>query len=461
MNKRPSLCHWAALLVSAWWVCILGVTYNAVAQEREPAWAYEKWHQPIQDKASHSTSTPLGLKGEQLLHRLTVSGYGTMNYHNYLQYDLDPYTRDKIDLEKFALYVHYRLTPKIRLFTEVEYEHGGTGATMEFDALEEAGEFEMEIEQGGEVKLEALFLDFAFHPAFNLRVGRTKLGIGLCNNLDRPNKYFTTTRIEGESTMLPNGWYETGLQAYGWLWNNRLSYQLSLTSGLDSSGFSGRNWIQGGYQTRFEMPQAEAFAISGRLNYNFGKQRKSFVGLSAYANNTNPNRPKNDLANTKGWVTIVGGHLALRGSNWVLNASILWGNLQNSDIISQKNASLSNSLNVKRRPIGKEVLTASVEVGYNLLPILGYHGKQALFPFARYDYYDTMHKTSGNVIKDGKWERHTWATGLNWMPNQYIVLKAHYTDRTFNQQHIDRVTHQDMGHLKKEREVTIGVGFSF
>ena len=42
----------------------------------------------------------------------------------------------------------------MRLEAELEFEHGGTGITMEFDKLEEFGEFEMEVEKGGEVIVE-------------------------------------------------------------------------------------------------------------------------------------------------------------------------------------------------------------------------------------------------------------------------------------------------------------------
>ena len=208
INVKATLLYRVVWLLGVSYLFAFGVHQSALAQE--PSWAYEKWGDEASSESDARVTAKKGLKGMDLLQRLTISGYGTMNYHNYLQHDLDPYTRNKIDMEKFSLYMHYRLLPKLRLFTEVEYEHGGTGASMEFDALEEAGEFEIEIEQGGEVKLEALYLDFAFHPLFNLRVGRAKIGVGLCNNFDRPNKHFTTTRIEGESTMIPSGWYETG-----------------------------------------------------------------------------------------------------------------------------------------------------------------------------------------------------------------------------------------------------------
>lgn len=404
---------------------------------------------------------PTGVSGGVLSDRVTISGYGNINYTNYITKEYDPYQKNRLDLEKFALYFKYRFTDWLRLSSEIEFEHGGTGATMEFDTIEEAGEFEMEIEKGGEVVLEHLYLDFLLHPMINVRAGRVKLHMGLVSSTYRPTHTFTVKTPEGESEMIPSGWYETGIQLYGGFFNKKLTYELSLTSGLDNSAFSGRNWIRNGHQTRFEMPVAEALAYSLRMDYHFGKFNESFAGFSAFFNNTTPNRPKLDMKKIDGWVSVLGAHLGINEGDLRFNAGVMWGYLQNSGAISYKNANLSKFLNVKRTAVGEQALAISAEVGYNVLPLMNTKTEMRLLPFVRYDYYDTMFKVDKDVTKMGLHERSVWSTGFNWFITPNVVLKAQYTDRTFGVNHFDLVSKQDTGRRKKEREALIGIGFSF
>lgn len=68
--------------------------------------------------------------------KFSFSGYGAVNYYNYGTYDSDSQIRDKIDPERLNLYIGYRFNDWISMRSEVEFEHGGTGATMEYDVQE-------------------------------------------------------------------------------------------------------------------------------------------------------------------------------------------------------------------------------------------------------------------------------------------------------------------------------------
>ena len=87
--------------------------------------------------------------------RFSVEGYGIINYYKFW-WDTDLPRRAAFDLERFAIEPEYRVNDKIKLEAEIEFEHGGTGSTMEFDKLEEFGEYEQETEKGGEVVVEKL-----------------------------------------------------------------------------------------------------------------------------------------------------------------------------------------------------------------------------------------------------------------------------------------------------------------
>ena len=90
--------------------------------------------------------------------KFVISGYGLANYYNY-QWQTDPTKRNAIDVERLVVYPGYIFSKNWRVDSEIEFEHLGTGATMDFDVLEEFGEFEQEVTKGGEVILERLFLN--------------------------------------------------------------------------------------------------------------------------------------------------------------------------------------------------------------------------------------------------------------------------------------------------------------
>lgn len=88
-------------------------------------------------------------------------GYLTAAYEQYDFFrnaqDDDPERRARTDLERVVLEAERELSDDWRVEAELEFEHGGTGSAVEFEP-EEFGEFEQEIEQGGEVRVEYAYL---------------------------------------------------------------------------------------------------------------------------------------------------------------------------------------------------------------------------------------------------------------------------------------------------------------
>jgi len=399
-------------------------------------------------------------KKEPLLkwNNFSLRGYGVINYYNN-DYDTDPTLKDKFDAERLNLYLEYFFTDKISLKTEIEYEHGGTASAIDLDTQEEFGEFEDEIETGGGVKLEQVHINFKIKPYFNIRAGKMKMYFGLHQSLDTPVQYFTTTRQEMENAILPLGWYETGIEFYG-TFAKRFNYRAYIVSGLDASGFSSRGWIKDGYQQRFEMANAQSFAFSARLDYKFGTHKDTYIGVAAYINDAAANRPKEDMEESA-YVTIVEGHITYNENNWRFNAIGLYGNLENSNIVSIRNANLSNNLGVKRTPVGKNALGLSAEVGYNILPLIKSDSKQQLYPFMRYDYYDTMQDVEGSIIDNPRWERTTITGGINWFVHPQIVVKAQYSDRRLGSENYDLSTLEFTGEKQHDKTFSAGIGFKF
>lgn len=368
-------------------------------------------------------------------------GYGAINYFRY-DWDTDPDRRDAIDLERFVVEGEYEWSERFLLEAEIEFEHGGTGATMELDKFEEFGEYEQEIESGGEVVVEKLEVVYRQSDNLHWHFGHFIVPVGLTNARHEPTDYFTVARPESEVALLPTVWHETGIGVFGRA--GRWSGVVQLVNGLDSTGFSSRNWIAPGHQGRFETVNAEAFAYVARLN--FEPWRGLHLGTSAYTGNTVPNRPKPDMEGVDGTVTIATAELVLERGPWTLRGQYLHGWLRNADEISDANRQLSNNLNVKRTPVGSEAEAVGVEAGFDVLSL--FDGAGRLDVFARYDDYDSMAATSGDVSDNPRWERTTWSGGLNYRPIEDLVFKLQYA-------------HRELGLDEDNVENTLGLGMGF
>lgn len=378
------------------------------------------------------------------------SGYGVINYYHFNDQVL-PDKRAAFDVERLNLYIKYHFNDKIELKTEIEFEHGGTGVSLEFDPLEEFGEFEDEISKGGEVNIEELNIQYKIKPYFKIRAGKLKLNLGNAE-LDRPINYYTGYRSEVENTLMPLGWYEVGLEFSGDIPLKKgksypaLAYKLYVTSGLDNSGFSSLNFIKRGYQKRFEMINADNMAYALRLDYDLDES--SYVGFNIYAGNGTGNRPKKDFT-LPAWLTMGDVHFNIEKPNWRVTGYFMTAYLQNSEKLSAANRNLSNNLGVKRTPVGKIAMGSYLEAGYNFLSFIQKKEiKQKLFLFGRFDYYDSMFRTEGNITDNPRYERFVYTGGLNYMPINNIVIKTHFS-------------HKTLGSKETENTFLLGLGFNF
>lgn len=385
----------------------------------------ETWLNTSSEKGAKDTKSPYSFKG-----------YMVANYFNY-DWDTHAEKRNEADLERLVLEGKYQFNDQWSVHAEVEYEHGGTGSTMEFDVFEEFGEFEQEIEKGGEIVLEELFVQFDYKPWLGFRVGEIPVPVGLINKRHRPSHYYTTERSEAESSMIPVAWHEIGVELRGKY--NGFFYRGQVITGLDSTGFSSANWVKRGFQKRFERKNADNLAFVASLDYSFSHLGVDYlngaeIGGSFYWGNTSDNRPKPDL-HEDAEVMILGFHGVYESGPWTFRGATLFGHLSNADLVSASNRRLSNNLNVKRSPVAKEALAWYLEGGVDLFQFMP--NKPTFIGhsfdwFVRYDSYDTMHKTAGLIFDNPRWEREVWTTGFNYSPINGVMVKGQYSHRTIN-----------------------------
>lgn len=391
------------------------------------------WKIAVINAQTDSTRTEDKLKKvSAFLSKFQLKAYGVVNYYAF-DWETLPNKRNAFDPERLNMYLYYDFTDKIQFKSEIEFEHGGTGATMAFDPLEEFGEFEQEIEKGGAVILEQINLLFKIHKVFNIRVGKMRFYMGNASKQDQPREYFTAYRSELENTILPLGWYETGIELSGDfpLKTGKsfpyFSYKLYIVSGLDNTGFSSRNWIRKGFQTRFETINANNLAYALRLDYNFGKD--SWLGFNIYTGNATGNRPKNDFT-TPSQVTYGDVHFSWDGHPWRARAYGMLGNIQNSEALSTANRNLSNNLNAKRTPVGAMAGGAYAEAAYDLIHLVKPNAGHQFYLFGRAEWYDSMLQTEGTVSDNPRYERQVFTAGFNYYPYPTVVIKTHYAWRS-------------------------------
>ncbi|MCK5888690.1 MAG: hypothetical protein KAG19_01975 [Methylococcales bacterium] len=388
---------------------------------------------------NHATEKPETIAANSVKEEKPYSfgGYAVGNYFSY-DWDTHPDKRDETDLERFVFEGKYQFDEHWSVHAEVEYEHGGVGSTLEFDVFEEFGEFEQEIEKGGEIVLEELFVQYDYQPWLGIRVGEIPVPVGLINKRHKPSQYYTTERSAGESSMIPVAWHELGIELRGKY--NGFFYRGQVITGLDSTGFSSANWIKRGFQKRFERKNAENLAFVASLDYDFAhlgidSLKGMDIGGSFYWGNTADNRPKPDLHDDAN-VMILGLNGSYERGPWTLRGSALYGQLSNADLVSKANRRLSNNLNVKRTPVAKSALAWSMEAGVDLLHFVpnksDFFAQQHFDWFVRYDNYDTMHEVSGLVFDNPRWEREVWTTGFNYSPVKLFTIKGQYSHRNIN-----------------------------
>ncbi len=409
---------------------------------------------PLSLLSQSDTATANALAAK--LGRMSLSGYGAMNYHNF-NWQTDSVKRSTIDNERFVLDFGYRWTDRLKLNTEIEFEHGGTGVEVEFDRFEEFGEFEFDVSKGGEVLVEQMNLEFGLPCRLNLKVGRVKVPFALMFSRDEPTDYPTATGSEMEVQILPTNWTENGLLLKGifgkhgrWLWH------LAVVNGLDGSAFNSANWIKRGNQTRFEMVNAENFAAVARLDFH--PHDEFLLGISGYVGNTTGNRPKPDLrVETPLGVGEV--HFQWKKAPINLSAMALLGALGNSEALSNQNRNLSNNLNVKRTPVGAAAAGAFAEAGFDVLGERGLFFKSSKregLLFGRFDWYDTQFRTEGQIFNNPRWERRSWTAGAVFKIIEDVQLKAQFTDRLVG---APAPTSVDGG--RHERTFVAGFAFEF
>ncbi|MBR1849900.1 MAG: hypothetical protein IJ789_00850 [Bacteroidales bacterium] len=376
--------------------------------------------------------------------RLTIGGYGEAVYKynfysdNIFRYAFPDRYKDarghgRVDLPHAVIMLGYDFGSGWSMGTEIEFEHGGVEAAVEMEA-EETGEFEKEIERGGEVALEQFWVQKSFRPELNLRMGHIVVPVGMTNQNHTPNQFFTVYRPEGENTIMPCTWHETGVSLWG-RWRS-LRYEVQLLPGLNSNYFNNSGWVHDGSASAYEFRPANNLATAARLDWWATPQLR--LGVSAYVGNsfnndivTDKRERYNDITGT---VAIATFDFAYRSNLLIVRGNADYGYLSDAATIGPRNQNQNHS-SASPYPhtlVGEKALALGLEGGVNLLGSR-LDGKR-LFLFGRYDHYDSFIPAEGQA-NVGWAERSLVSAGVNYMPLPEVIVKAECGVRLLSEQY--------------------------
>ena len=373
--------------------------------------------------------------------RLSVGGYGEIAYgrnfysdhvSRYSQPELhkDDPSHGRFDIPHAVIYMGYDFGKGWSFGTEIEFEHGGAGIAYEKED-EEGGEWEQETEKGGEVELEQFWIQKSFSRAANLRMGHIVVPVGLNNAHHEPLSFFTVYRPEGESTILPSTWHQTGVSFWGRSGDFR--YEAQVLAGLNADNFTNTGWISKGHKSPMEYDVANKYGASLRLdNYSIRGLR---IGLSGYyghsIGNSYPRNANGVDAEYKGQVAIGAIDFTYNDHNWILRGQADYGYLGDAEQLKYVYNRLNSKSPFKHSAfVSKNAYAVGFEAGYNVFSQIAYmraHNKK-MYVFGRYEAYNPYASNTKATAYDYTAVKRL-AVGVNYYPIPQIVVKAEYSNR--------------------------------
>ena len=379
--------------------------------------------------------------------RLSVGGYGEVamsrNFYSdhVSRYSLaDEHKNDpshgRFDIPHAVIYLGYDFGKGWTMGTEIEFEHGGVGMAYEKED-EEGGEWEQEVEKGGEVELEQFWIQKSFGRWANIKAGHIVVPVGLNNAYHEPLNFFTVYRPEGENTVLPSTWHQTGISFWGKTKGWR--YELQFLAGLNSDNFTNTGWIKKGPGTPTEGEIATKYGTALRIdNYCIKGLR---IGLSGYyghaIGNSYPNNKDGAESKYKGVVAIGAIDFTYNNYNWIVRGQADYGYLSDAKQLKYFTNRL-NGLSPFHHSafVSKNAFAYGIEAGYNIFSQIEKlrQDNQKLYLFGRYEHYNPYASKTKNTSYDYTNVKRM-AVGINYYPVKQIVVKAEYSHRFLKSQY--------------------------
>lgn len=351
--------------------------------------------------------------------RLSIGGYGEINYNNYDDSD----KQDQFDMRRFVLYVGYRFSDSIKLISELEFEHG----------------FFENGEGNGELAMEQAYLNFRLSDAANIRAGLMLMPVGLLNEYHEPTVFYGVERNDVETRILPSTWRELGLALQGVVAEG-LEYNVGIVTSPDSSRHE--DFASGfrEYRTKASKSPANDLGLYAALNWR--GMPGLLVGGSLFTGNTSQDgrgeNPSAILGAVNARLTVWDLHAKYSVAGLDLRALYAAGKLADTEAINAAAGLTAGS----DEAAGKSFYGWLIEGAYHVWK----QGDHDLAPFVRYERYNTQKSVAAGFTADPKNDETVLTVGIDYKPHPQVVIKADF---------------QNYKQDDKKDRINLGIGFMF
>jgi hypothetical protein len=302
-----------------------------------------------------------------------------------------------VNVARFVVYLAHGFNEKLSLRSELEVE----------DTKVEGGE------EGGEVALEQVYLDYMFSPAFTLRAGLLLPPIGIVNELHEPPTFNGVARPTFDNNVIPTTWRDIGFGAVGTLPGTfGLSYRVYLVNGLRAQGFTAASGIRGGRQEGKEASFANP-SLTGRVEWARLGLR---VGGSFWYGGSANQDPALGTGTFDNAVALISADARYDIGPFMFRGVFANISISDADAIAQ----------VYGEQPGSRITGGYVEGAYDILSALAPSTAQRLNAFLRYEHYNTQAAVPAGVVRDESLARRITTFGLSYKPVYNVVFKGDY-----------------------------------
>jgi len=255
--------------------------------------------------------------------------------------------------------------------------------------------------------------------------------VGLNNARHEPLNFFTVYRPEGENTILPSTWHQTGVSFFGR--SGKLRYEAQLLAGLNADHFTNTDWIHTGHKSPMEYDVANKYGAAARLDYYALPGLR--IGLSGYygqsIGNSYPRNANGVDDEYKGTVAIGAIDFTFNRNNWIVRGQADYGYLGDAEQLKY----VYNRVN-KKSPfhhsafVSKNAYAMGIEAGYNVISQIDRMRQEdrKLYVFGRYEAYNPYASDTKGTAYDYTAVKRM-AVGLNYFPVPEIAIKAEFSNR--------------------------------
>jgi len=282
---------------------------------------------------------------------------------------------------------------------------------------------ELEVEDGEELEVEQVFINYNVANNVNLRGGLMLVPMGIINEFHEPTTFNGTLRPAVDNLIVPTTWRELGVGVTGRFNSISLGYQAYVFNGFKSATPDGEGGVAGALSGSAGLRAGRQNGIESTINSPTFSAKLDYyglpglrLGLASYFGRTQTDDSLEAVNGSDIGVAMFGLDARYAYHQFRARGEFIYASLSDTEAY---NTLTGNDL-------GSALLGWYLEGACNLLPAAN---SQKLFVFVRYENYDTQADTAGDLIKNEGYNRTDVTAGLTYHLAPGVVLKGDYQFR--------------------------------